>query len=60
MTRTTLVLLTLLGAVATTVSTTASALNPQPLPPMPRCSPAPCQSKPVTQHAPIVRHAGRH
>jgi hypothetical protein len=58
MTRTTLVLLTMLGALVTAVVTPASALNPQPLPPMPRCSP-PCYSQHMspTMAAP---HASRH
>ena len=39
MTRTKALLMAALATFATVVATAAMALNPQPLPPMPRCSP---------------------
>ena len=46
MTRTNALLMAALVALATAASTAAMALNPQPLPPMPRCSP-PCAQRTI-------------
>jgi hypothetical protein len=56
MTRTTILLLAAAATLAAAINTPASALNPQPLPPMPRCSPSPCNSIPTVTSPHLFRH----